>query len=58
MSFRVAGPLVELPVDQGGEVRRGDLLARIDPRDFNISVAEAVAAFDKAEADYLRHQRL
>ncbi len=58
MAFRVAGPLIELPVNEGDEVAEGQLLARIDPRDFQIAVAEAKAAFDQAEAEAQRYQRL
>ena len=58
LSFRVAGPLVELPVDEGEQVRRGQLLARIDPRDFEIALAEARAAYEKGEADYTRYKNL
>jgi RND family efflux transporter MFP subunit len=58
LSFRVAGPLVELPVDEGDQVRRGQLMARIDPRDFEISLAEARAAYEKGEADYARYKNL
>lgn len=38
LSFRVSGPLVELAVNRGDQVRRGDLLAQIDPRDFDTRV--------------------
>ena len=31
LSFRVAGPLIERPVDVGDRVQKGDLIARIDP---------------------------
>ena len=58
MAFRVAGPLIELPVNEGDEVAEGQLLARIDARDFQIAVAEAKAAFDQAEAEAQRYQRL
>jgi len=58
LSFRVAGPLIKLPINEGDEVRRGQLIGRIDPVDFEIAVAEAQAAYDKAEADHQRHQRL
>jgi len=34
LSFRVSGPLVQLPVQEGQFVAKGELLARIDPRDF------------------------
>ena len=61
LSFRVSGPLVELPINVGDEVTRGDLLARIDPTDFESRVAavrgeltSAVAARDLAEAEFNR----
>lgn len=58
LSFRVKGPLIELPVNEGDLVKKGELLARIDPVDFEIKVAEASAAFRKAVADYDRYNRL
>jgi RND family efflux transporter MFP subunit len=58
LSFRVAGPLIELPVNEGDRIERGRLLARIDPVDFEIAVAEAQAAYQKAAADYDRYKRL
>jgi RND family efflux transporter MFP subunit len=58
LAFRVAGQLIELPVNEGDEVSRGRLLARLDPTDFEIAVAEAKAAFDKSVADHRRYQRL
>lgn len=61
LSFRVSGPLVELPIDVGDEVTKGDLLARIDPTDYESRVAtvrgelrSAVAARDLAEAEFQR----
>ena len=35
LSFRVSGPLIELPVEEGQRVKKGDLIAKIDPRDFD-----------------------
>ena len=58
LSFRVDGPLIELPINEGDEVVAGQLLARIDPRDYEIALAEAKAAFEKGEADLKRYQRL
>lgn len=34
LSFLVAGPLVELPIQEGQTIEAGALLARIDPREF------------------------
>jgi len=58
LSFRVAGVLVELPVDEGDVLKKGDLVARLDPQDFDIALNEAKAEFDKAEADRQRYQKL
>ena len=58
LSFRVAGQLIELPVNEGDQVPRGRLLARLDPTDFEIAVAEAKATHDKSIADHQRYQRL
>ena len=58
LSFRVAGPLIAFPVNEGDNVAQGQLLARIDPRDYRIALAEAKAAYDQAEADAQRYRRL
>lgn len=58
LSFRVGGPLIELPVDKGQDVAKGELIARIDPRDYEIALQEAKATFSRAEADYKRYQEL
>ncbi len=49
----VSGPIVELNVDFNDEVKKGDLLARIDPRLFlaNVQQAEATLATREAELD-------
>jgi RND family efflux transporter MFP subunit len=54
LAFRVGGPLVALPVTEGEKVNKGQVVARIDPRDFQIRVDSAQAQFDKAEADIER----
>ena len=58
MSFRVGGPLIDFPIKEGQKVKKGQLLARIDPRDFQIAVDRAKAEFAKADADYQRYQQL
>lgn len=50
LSFRVAGPLVQFPVAVGDEVRKGELLARIDPRDFEVELRRVKGQLEKAEA--------
>jgi RND family efflux transporter MFP subunit len=58
LSFRVSGPLVELPVIAGQYVQKGQLLAEIDPRDYRINLSKAKAAFVEAERQYKRHETL
>ncbi len=54
LGFRVAGKIVSRDVDVGGVVKRGQLIARIDPSDYRLAVDNARAALASAEADYLR----
>ena len=65
LSFRVAGPLIKLPVNVGDTVRKGQKLARIDPRDYKVDLRSAQgqlerakAALKRAEADYERVLRI
>ena len=58
LTFRVSGRLESLPIDEGQEIDRGQLIAKLEPRDFQIAVEESRAEFTKAEADYARYQRL
>jgi len=51
LSFRVGGPVIERPVSRGDEVKKGDMIARIDPRDFDIQVRNLEADLKTAEAD-------
>jgi multidrug efflux system membrane fusion protein len=62
LAFQVAGPLIELPVKEGQRVKKGDLLARIDPQDYETNlrnakgtIAKAKAAVDYAVAEYKRY---
>lgn len=59
LSFRVDGPLVSLPVDVGTEVKAGDLIAQIDPRDYQVALrnVEAQLARANAELDAMREAR-
>ena len=38
LSFRVGGPLAKLPAEMGRRVARGDMLAQVDPRDYERSI--------------------
>ena len=65
LSFRVAGPLITRPVNVGDVVEAGDIVARIDPRDFEVNLrsveaqlTEAKAALKRAQADFERSRSI
>lgn len=49
LGFRVAGKIIERHVDIGDRVKPGDLLARIDPTDYELAVTTADANLAAAE---------
>ena len=54
LSFKVAGTLQKRPVNVGDQLTPGQLVASLDPTDFNISVHEAQANLSNAEAELRR----
>ena len=47
MAFKVSGTLMNVHVEEGGKVRKGQLVAEIDPRDYQVQL-------DAAEAEFMR----
>ena len=58
LAFQVPGQLQNLPIKKGEPVVQGQVLASLDPRDYQSNVKSAEAAFRAAEADYKRFQTL
>ncbi len=58
VSFEVSGRILELPVNQGQRVREGDLLARLDPSDYQAQLDASTAQRNAALADYERFEEL
>ena len=58
ISSRVAGTVIEVAVDDNQFVHKGDVLVRLDPRDFQVQVDKAQADFDRAKADFDRVESL
>lgn len=51
LSFRVAGPILTMPAEVGKFVRKGDLLAQIDPRDYQIQFSATEAEYKQIKAE-------
>lgn len=49
LGFRVAGKMTERAVNIGDKVKAGDLLARIDPTDYQLAVSSAAANLEAAQ---------
>ena len=58
MSFDVPGKLVELPVVESQAVKSGQLLARLDERDYQSALDAETAQLVSARAEYERSQKL
>ncbi len=56
LSFRVDGPMIERPVNVGDTVKEGQLIARIDPRDYEVRLRNAQGQLVKARTVLKRAQ--
>lgn len=54
LAFHVSGPLIEFPVAEGNMVKEGQLLARIDPQDYQLILEAKEATLLRAKQDFER----
>lgn len=48
LSFRVSGRVIELPVKASANVKEGDVIAKLDPRDFATKISQLESQRDQA----------
>ncbi len=58
LAFQVDGPLIEVKVKPGEKVKKGDLLARLDPRDYESELKVRQAFLSEAKSDFERYEKL
>jgi RND family efflux transporter MFP subunit len=58
LAFQVAGVLEELPAKEGLQVEKGDLLARLDPRDYENALKAKQADAEEAKKQFDRFATL
>ncbi|MBT8130588.1 MAG: efflux RND transporter periplasmic adaptor subunit [Gammaproteobacteria bacterium] len=58
LSFRIQGKIIEILVKEGDMVDKGQLLAKLDPTDYQIVLNDRKASFKTAEANYERAKTL
>ena len=54
MSSKLSNNVAEVDIDDNQLVKKGQLLVKIDPRDYQVALAEAQANFDKTQSDFNR----
>ena len=57
LMFEVSGRLVKFDVDNGQLVKKGDVLAKLDTRDYEADVAKAEAEFESKRLSYERYSK-
>ncbi len=57
MMFEVPGRLAEFTLDRGQRVKKGDVLAKLDSRDYESDLAKAEAEFERAKLTQERYRR-
>jgi RND family efflux transporter MFP subunit len=58
LAFEVPGRITDWNVEEGQRVKKGQILSRLDPRDYQAQVEAARARLRLAEAEYRRESRL
>lgn len=51
LAFRVSGTLLRVPVDAGTYVKKGQLLAEVDPRDYRIQLSATEAEYKQVKSE-------
>lgn len=52
LSFRLSGRVIELPVRASDQISQGDVIAQLDPRDFEAQVSQLQGQLDQANAQF------
>ncbi|MCE0498605.1 MAG: HlyD family secretion protein [Methylacidiphilales bacterium] len=58
ISTKLSNTVRDVLIDDNYDVKQGDLLVQIDPRDYDVALHSAQAAYDKAKSDYDRDTAL
>lgn len=51
LAFRVAGPIIRIPVQVGSFVRKGEVIAEIDPRDYELQYKATEAEYKQIKSE-------
>ncbi len=57
LPFRVSGPLITFPVNVGDKVKEAEVVARIDPRDFEVNLRNVQSQLAQSKARLARAEK-
>ncbi len=52
LAFRVNGQVIDFPIKPGSMVKKGDVLAKLDPKDFELQLDDRKARYDLAKSKF------
>ncbi len=58
LAFRVSGQINDFPIYAGNHVEKGQLLARLDPKDFQLQIDDRLARYELAKSQFVRAEQL
>lgn len=58
LAFKLSGPLIEMNVDAGQKVKKGEIIAVVDPLDYNLQFEANKAAYITAKSQLERNKKL
>jgi membrane fusion protein, multidrug efflux system len=58
LTFKVSGTIMEMKVDEGQNLKKSQVIAVLDPRDINLQLEAARAAYQTAKSKFERNERL
>lgn len=58
LAFQVSGQLQKFPVKSGQAVGKGELLAELDPRDYENAFKSATARYNESKTEFERYRKL
>lgn len=58
LTFNVPGQIIQLPVEEGQRIEKGELVAQLDDANYKNHMRSALAKYNKAQTDYRRVEQL
>lgn len=58
LSFRVSGPILKMFVKEGDHVKKGQIIAQMDPRDYETQLSATTAEYEQIKGDAERIEAL